>query len=569
MTGKTENLPQIVDSASAANAARYQQRRYDRWENEVNKFGTANDPMTVTKYQSGIVLNRAQIDAIYEHDWITGKIIDIPPADGTRKWLTPIHESDPERAKVAKKELDRWDLRGKWKEAETLGRLYGGALMIFGAFDGGDVTEPLDVSKIREVQFVHVVDRWMAYPITFDTDPRSESFGDVETYLVHRVRVAGSQTSVVHASRVIRFDGRYLPPLRRLRNFGWQASYINRLYEVIRQFGVSTQAGSSTLQDFVIKKVKIANLQDLVDGGQWDTVSTRLTMMAQEISMTGLAVYGDDEDVEKMGTPIQGLSKLMELFIDYVSAAGDIPRSRLFQNMTGSLGGDPGRNDLRVHYDNISAMQETKWRAPVQHAIDILLAPLGFAEGEIGFTWNPLWQMSETEQADVELKTAQKDEIYIRSGVVEPEEVAVSRFSGDEPNFRQMSIDIERREQALDDLKSVDLIRPEPTEQERIEMQTNAALMIQQGGDNPGDDNGGERGDTAPNLTAKAGHDPHAHTFDIEMATGNGQTIDTLDDADPHVHVIRGWIMAKSGADDHVHTLGTFGRIPKDLTTRI
>lgn len=556
--------PAIVDQSTAIALARHHQRRYDRWANPTNRFGGSTDPMTVTQFEPGIRLSRAQLESIYEYDWITGKIIDIPPNDTTRKWLTLTHEDDPTRVKDATKEIDRWNLRGLVKEAQTLARLHGGALMVMGADDGMfDVAEPLLVERIREIQFIHIVDRWMAYPLTFDQDPLSANFGSVETYIVHRVRIAGTQTTIVHASRVIRFDGRYVPPIRRLRNFGWQNSYVTRLFEVVRQFGVSVQSGSATLQDHVLKSIQIDNLQDLVTSGQWDVISTRLSLMAQELQVNNFLVYGKDEKVEKMGTPLGQLPKLMELFIDYVSAAGDIPRSRLFQNVTGHLGGDPGKNDLRIHYDNMESIQETELRDPVQRAIDMLLVPLGFEPGEMGFQWNPLWQMTDIEQADIELKTAQKDQIYIQLGVVEAEEVALSRFSGELPDLRQMSIDVERREKALDDLKQVDLIDPELTAAEMIEMETNQALVLQ----GRFDPNGKKRQD-APNLTNKAGEDKHAHTYDIDFDTGNGQTIDTLDDGEPHVHMIRGWRMSPAGRDGHTHMLGTFSNQPRDLTGR-
>ena len=70
-------------------------------------------------------------------------------------------------------------------------------------------------------------------------------------------------------------------------------------------------------------------------------------------------------------------------------------------------------------------------RPLVQYGIDVVLAPLGFAPGEITFTWNPLWQMSDLEQAEIEKKRAETDAIYIQAGVVSAEEIALSRFGGD------------------------------------------------------------------------------------------------------------------------------------------
>lgn len=564
----TEQPAAITDSGTATQMAKYAARRYDRWENQKNNFGGPSDPITVTSFQPGIRLSRQQIDAIYKYDWVSAKIIDIPPADATRKWIALHHKDDPERAEIARKETLKWNLRGLVEECEKLARLYGGSLLVFGAFDGRSMEEPLDVKTIRSVEFIHIVDRFLAYPTDFYRDPMDANFGEVESYLVHRLRVAGTQTFKVHSSRVIRFDGRYVPPVERLRNFGWHDPYFVRLFEVLRQFGVSVQAGSSVLQDFVVKKMKISNLQDLISGGQWDVITSRLTLMAQEMAINNFAVYGADEDVEKMGTPIQGLSKILEMFIDYVSAASDIPRSRLFQNMTGTLGGDPGKNDLRVHYDNIQAMQETKLTPKVQEALDMILVPIGFEPGEITFTWEPLWQMSDTEQAEISLKTAQTDQIYIDRGVVEPEEVALSRFSGDTPDLTQMSIDIERREKALEDLKKVDLIRPEPSMEDQLRLKNEAQLQLEQGQKDLGDDDDPGRKDAAANLTSKGGKPPedHRHTFDMDH-DGNGQTVDTLDDGEDHVHMIRAWRIGPGGHDGHDHMIGSYGRIPGDNTS--
>jgi len=562
--------PQIVDSGTAVAVAQNAARRYDRWENAVNKFGGANDPMSVTIFQPGFRLSRQELDNIYEFDWISAKVVDIPAQDATRNWITLHHDSDPEKAEAAKKEMERWNLQALVAEAETLARLYGGSLLVTGAFDGGAPEEEVKVENIRHVNFIHPVDRFMAFPQEHFRDQNEQRFGEPETYIIHRTRVIGVEQLTTHSSRVVRFDGRYVPPVRRLRNFGWQNPVLTRLYEVIRQFGVSVQSGSSVLQDFVVKKMKIANLQDLIAGGQWEVITSRLALVAREISVNNLAVYGDDEDFEKMGTPVTGLHKLLELFIDYVSAAADIPRSRLFQNMTGSLGGDPGKNDLRVHYDNISAMQENKLRRPVQQLLDIILAPLGFKPGEITFTWNPLWQMSDTEQADIELKTAQKDQIYMGAGVVEPEEVALSRFSGDTVDLRNMEIDVERRVKALKDLEKIDLVAPEPEFDEEGGELGNRAAGSQNGPPQNGNGaNGGRRAadnrqDSPSNVTNKSGANPHRHTFEIDD-NGNGQTIDVIDQQfeikDNHVHMIRTWGPVAGGEDDHLHELTSIAKI--------
>jgi hypothetical protein len=189
-----------------------------------------------------------------------------------------------------------------------------------------------------------------------------------------------------------------------------------------------------------------------------------------------------------MGTPITGLTDLCRLFIDTVSAGVEIPKSRLFQNQSGILGGDQGKNDLRIHYDNVASYQKVELAPKLRRLLDIVLAPHGFAPGEIHLEFNSLWQLSELEDADVRLKVAQADTAYVGMGAIEPEEVGLSRFSGDGINLDQYQVDADRLKTILKRKKEQALNPPEvPTEDEI------AALLNRGASSQPGEDLGDDR----------------------------------------------------------------------------
>lgn len=423
----------------------------DRWVNERNKFGGSDDPMTRTRYQYPNRLNRAELDALFQYDWLAGRVVTIPAEDATREWITISHDTKPDLAERVRDEMERLHMREAFEEGIILGRLYGGGLMIMGAFDGLEVHQPL--GKIRSIEFAHNTDRYLTYPQTFYNDELDIRFGSPETYLVQRLQVQGSITSTVHESRTIRFEGNYLPPVARMRNFGWNESVLEKFHEALRNFGVANQASSAVLQDFVTKKMKVGNLAELLssDDGESQLVN-RMGLIAYGMSVHNLAIFGEDEEFDKMGTPITGLPDLLKHGVDIVSAAAEIPKARLFHNQSGVLGGDAGSSDLRVHYDKISAFQENKLRPKIRHVLDMICESIGVNPEEIDFTFNPLWQLSETDEAEVQLKTAQRDKIYIDSGVVHPEEVALSRFSGDTTNLMDMVIDVDSRIKYLAEL---------------------------------------------------------------------------------------------------------------------
>lgn len=64
-----------------------------------------------------------------------------------------------------------------------------------------------------------------------------------------------------------------------------------------------------------------------------------------------------------------------------------------------------------------------------------LTAKTGPTNGKEPDNWSikfrPLWQLDEQQQADVRLKQAQADDIYLRRGVAQPADIAASRFGGD------------------------------------------------------------------------------------------------------------------------------------------
>lgn len=439
--------------------------RLDRWVNEKNSFGSGNDPITRTAFSAANRLTRSELDSLFEYDWIAKRIVTIPADDATREWITITHDTDPGKAEFITDELKRLNVQAAVHEAIVLSRLYGGSLMTLGVFDGQEMDKP--ISKVRRVEFLHNVDRYLAYPQTFYKDAMDMRFGQAETYQINRVEIQGSLTSVVHETRTIRFDGEYVSPLSRLRNYGWHAPVLQHVYESLRHFGVSNQAGAAVLQDFITKKLKISNLQDLLstDTGAAQ-IQARIALMAAEMAIHNIAVYGQDEEFDKMGTPINNLPELMAVFQDMACGSSGIPKSRLFQSESGSLGGDQGKNDLRVHYDNIAAYQKNHLSDKIQRIIDVVGMQRGYEPGEIAFTFNPLWQLSEAEDALVRYQVSQSDEIYLRNGVVEPEEVALSRFGGQGITLTDMNIDKEKREKYLAELSKqpIDLDEPDPEE---------------------------------------------------------------------------------------------------------
>ena len=421
----------------------------DNWYNANSKFGGVNDPTLVQTFgRRRNRLDRATADALYEFEPLAAKVVDKLARDATREWVTFSHEIDPAKAELLREEDNRLDGRGLFEEAVRWSRLFGGNLLTIQAFDGGDPEEPLRLEGVRETIGAFNTDRWLAFPHVWYREDDDPKFGQVELYRVMRMNFAGSHSRIVHESRTIKFDGNPLSHVGRIRNWGWGASVLDRIFDALRNWGVSNQAAASVIPSFITMTLQISNLQQLIASGQWDVIQTRIAEMASQMATQNIAVHGGDETLTKDGTPVTGLSDLMDKFMQVFAGAADYPKSILFQAESGALGGTAAGVDVQNYFSTVGSYQETYLRPRVRRWVDIIGVPLGLKPGEIDFEFNQLWKLTEGEQADVYLKTAQADTAYVQSGIIDaPERFGIHRFGGNKFNGTPPVVDTTRMEE--------------------------------------------------------------------------------------------------------------------------
>src|SRR4029077_3074041 len=92
---------------------------------------------------------------------------------------------------------------------------------------------------------------------------------------------------------------------------------------------------------------------------------------------------------------------------------------------------------IRNYYDTIAADQESELGEPLAFLLEILIRPtLGTLPKNFSFTFNPLWQMSDKEKADIGKVRADTDHIYLTDGILT--EGAIARDLKDRDTYRTM-----------------------------------------------------------------------------------------------------------------------------------
>ena len=339
----------------------------------------------------------------------------------------------------------------KFKEAMINARLYKGAIIILGIVNGQPQYEQLDYNNIDDILYLNVIDSNNIDVHSYYKNPFQPNYGEPELYKLNlRLRPENFDPNdyLIHESRIIRFDGAYLPEFNRHLNKGWGDSVLNSINQALKQYGTSIQSGALLFQDFISKTLKMPNLADLLSSDDGlRALELRLQYAIANFSSLGIILLGEDEEFNKVQTPISGLAELIDKYIEIVSASSNVPRSRLFGQSLGTLAG--ATETTRAYYDYVTAYQTDHLEEQIRKYIKILLncknsLTNGKEPDEWDFKFNSLWDETNKEVTTARKMQAQVDEIYIEKGVLTPEEVTISRFRPDGYSFDTI-VDINNR----------------------------------------------------------------------------------------------------------------------------
>lgn len=413
--------------------------RNDSWQNIVTNLGTRKDKRTLaTVYWD----NRSpeEYEQFYTGDELMARIVNLVPEEALRKFIewTGIEPEEKERVVQTCENLN---FRGSLEIAWKLGRAYGGALQYI-ITDTKDPSSPLQpgetVLGLTELSRYDLI----VQSSDVEADFAKKNFGKPNLYRLSFQMGVTSKTYPIHHSRVLRFDGYLLPRHTYIRNSYWHDSILNRLINSVRNYQTSNDAVASIIQDFNVGVYKMKNLANLLAAGQDSKVMKRMDMIAYGKSVVKMMVLDtDSEDFVDVARNVTGLQELVMQQANRLVAATDIPHTKLLgESPDGSSA--TGNSTTAQWYDYIQSQQENYLRPKMQYLLDLLFPDL---KGRLGFKFKSLYQMTELEEAELRNKQAQTDSLYIEHGVLDPTEIAESRFGGESYSI-ETELDKEGRE---------------------------------------------------------------------------------------------------------------------------
>lgn len=395
------------------------------------------------------VLRVMQVDdlhSLYRSDWLSRKICDVPPSDATRAWRTwNADKKDVKKLEQAERQLG---IQRKIEFAMQRARLLGGAAIVLGTEDG-DFDTILDYKKIKKggLKFVHVVGRYNILAGPMIKDITSPWYGHPTHYLRTNIvstgiyeqelkpppqisamgKTPGSQF-LIHPSRVLRFIGNEYPDMEAAPD-SWGDSVLQTIYDTIRDAGLATSSVAQMIAEAKLDIIKIPGLTEILstkEGSSKLTERFQYSNVAKSV-INSIIIGGDEEWQCRQLSNVGTLDKILGMYFMLSCGAADIPATRVLGKSPDGMN-STGDSDLRNYYDRLSSDQNVRIR-PLMSPLDEVLirSVFGTRPEEIDYTWNPLWQMSESEKADIAQKKSQAFMVDVQSGMIPMTALAQAR----------------------------------------------------------------------------------------------------------------------------------------------
>lgn len=434
-------------------------------------------------------------------------------------------------------------------------RAFGGSVLVMGVNDGQDPIFPLDTDRVQEVTFLKALDRFqLSASGLLDTDPASGGFGfpawyhlnsvfgsfelvssalldkDISSKLgvvdrtqlpgapnvggaasaltpaaISGVMTEGSTTLnnvTVHTSRLVRTDGTLLSDRSRLNNDGWGDSVLERVFEPLRNWNTVMSSTGSLVVDMNKGVYAIKGLAAILAANKESLIQKRFQMMDLAASnWQANVIDADGESFTRPGTQLSGLAEVIDRFGVHLAAGAGMPLTLILELSPGGFG--TGKHEDNQWDDVVKAYQLEVVKPVLERVFKVLFDTPEFSD--VPEAWDieffPLDQMTEGEQAELHLKQAQADAIYITNAVLSPKEVGESRFGGE-----KYSVDTQLDEEAREGMEPAEGDEDKALEDEAAE-ENKAAAKEGEKDDTPPLE--GESDDTPPEApTGEEGAEP-------------------------------------------------------------
>ena len=322
-----------------------------------------------------------------------------------------------------------------YAEAIRLQRLYGGAAIVMLIDDGvEDPSEPVNISRIRGIRGLCPLSRHEIFPMdmTVMDQSKPQAYRITTNQRLDPEQTGHTTNITIHHTRVIRFDGLYLPWRLRQQQSGWGQAPLQVVWEAWKTYETAVRGLESGITDASVFWHKIPGLMNMVKAGNSSAIMKRMEVNNLARSTYGGMILDKDEEIGFSERALGNMAQATAPFAEYLQATTGWPASILMGTSPGGLGKE-GRFEERVWASLVEDWQTVYCQEPVSDLFTMLmLAKESPMRGKLPDSWEvhfpSVFTETDTEKTALRAAQAGVDQIYATIGVLKPVEIRNNRF---------------------------------------------------------------------------------------------------------------------------------------------
>lgn len=430
--------------------------RSDGYTNLLNNYATNKDTTEHYHYRPEPPVPDDYLTMYYEGNGLFAKIIDTPAEEAVKHGFT-LEVKDQSIEDFYTNALDELDWEETVMTAIKWARLFGGSIIVMLINDGRGLEEPVDWKNIKSIDDLRVYDRSVIQEDTSSMfnyrsdDPfrtRSSRLGMPEYYDVY----SQYGNFRVHDSRCLVFQNGILPENTTNSIYQlWGVPEYIRINKAIRDAEIAHGSAPKLLDRSVqaVYKMKDLSAELATEQGEERVLRRLQTIDMARGLLNSITIDAEGEDYDFRTFQFSGVSDVIDSACNYLSALTSIPQTILFGRSPAGMN-STGDADLENWYNYLERIQSRMIKKNLRYLLSVVFQA-GVACGEVdevpdlNIKFNPLWNMSDSDQAAIDQQKAQTQQIkaqtaqlYMDAQVIDPSEVRKKLADSDEFDIENM-----------------------------------------------------------------------------------------------------------------------------------
>lgn len=379
------------------------------------------------------ILDRDTLDSAYTQSWAIRRACDWKPKNATTKGGTlklggaetnsseiieTVNKLVLSNNRVAFSDTLNLQIAKYFTLAQIAANRSGGAGLLILFEEDDNLSEPVDLGRIRSISGLRLFNRWQLSP-----DWGQEYYSGKLEPDYYRLLSSGSLQRVgqpIHRSRILPFLGNPLPEDDTFYlNDGWMGdSIVRQILTELARLDISSASVADKMSRFAVILLKIKNFVNKLAASKLrkttdcpnideatyaEKIKQRASALQKGWSNYRVAIADmDEEDLELVEHKFDGIVPILQFFRDAVTAASGLPEF-IMQGKHGSGLGQVEKGERSTVASLIESQQE-EWEGNLETLLTYyFLSKKSITGGAIPdywtWTWNPLWQPTDEEQA--------------------------------------------------------------------------------------------------------------------------------------------------------------------------